>query len=1022
MAKSMTIDEMRHLHQRALSDAEAKRTELRLVLASRYRELVGSSDEVLRMRERAQELHQLVHALPTLMAKLIQSKALPLDPKGDQEEKTDLSVDELRRDLARLPRIIHRALDRHDVHTAATSLIKLFGVIVTQTNAYKLANALAKVTPVVRPNPLDSKVLAQIKMTFLHVQTIPAKTVRLAKKILLRAAAQNDDSALGAHLSAAALSSLDMLNVQKPVDRAVPLLDLYFDSKAKLLQTLLGQLATHPSTPKENKAVVDTVGTEKAEQILSQIVSILQHDIILHPFQIFVKRSFLGAPADTIMKEMPSFDTDIVKSKASHFLAAHLPLIRTKVKSVLVTIAGTTASALGQIRQSLYDKTDGIECIQRLDNNGICTWEEAVNAMVDVRIVLNQGGPSLPDPKMTFRKFSLWSALFSNTFSSLVHSLLTTSFHSVHVRVVSTLRTSLANAPPFSAMLPHEAYRNTLKIATDLDAALLKVSEDAHELLVHAEERAESERRLRQSLYVQTCEIMGRLVCELRRMLLHKGGSDDATKEFLVGRLCHLLKFRLTALPTLLNPQHSPAVLQGASGGMITLLELESAFDLADDNEDGLITFEEAMEAVDSAFSGTPFHGGEMIRETLLLTKSEESTPSTPGGPNAAPSNVTLHELVLLSARGLRHEADGPKSALGTIQSSLNDIIESCLTGWAQVALTSATDGFSSGCVDFVTVASNTTELEWQRAYSVTDSEPLPDIKDYLERDDSEIQPVARPAVVGSVSPYVVGFMVSIAHVLNRSICPSDSLPPVPSAEYAAKLGLDIGGLQSMMETIRLALLKQALLSSSQVVEEHIVATGDGSNSKGLTGAAVSALVQLRLDVGFIQYCLFKRNEYGFEWRSDKGEAEEKSVRSSRKVIDKAVSVSDKLLRSAYRGSIQALTSSMQGKHHHVMEVSELFLNALLGGESSSSSSSTPSFGDLDVGTSSSAGPQVLNPLASSRRFGLLPIQSDRSLAELQRRGKFGKDKDEDQRRQDTSAGGVMSSGLGFFSSMLKKK
>ena len=65
MAKSMTIDEMRHLHQRALSDAEAKRTELRLVLASRYRELVGSSDEVLRMRERAQELHQLVHALPT---------------------------------------------------------------------------------------------------------------------------------------------------------------------------------------------------------------------------------------------------------------------------------------------------------------------------------------------------------------------------------------------------------------------------------------------------------------------------------------------------------------------------------------------------------------------------------------------------------------------------------------------------------------------------------------------------------------------------------------------------------------------------------------------------------------------------------------------------------------------------------------------------------------------------------------------------------------------------------------------
>ena len=31
---------------------------------------------------------------------------------------------------------------------------------------------------------------------------------------------------------------------------------------------------------------------------------------------------------------------------------------------------------------------------------------------------------------------------------------------------------------------------------------------------------------------------------------------------------------------------------------MITLLELQSAFDLADDNDDGLITFEDAIEAV----------------------------------------------------------------------------------------------------------------------------------------------------------------------------------------------------------------------------------------------------------------------------------------------------------------------------------------------------------------------------------------------------------------------------------------
>ena len=66
----MTIDEMRQLHRSALTDAESKRTELRLVLASRYRELVGSSDEVTHMRERAGELGELVSALPGLVERV----------------------------------------------------------------------------------------------------------------------------------------------------------------------------------------------------------------------------------------------------------------------------------------------------------------------------------------------------------------------------------------------------------------------------------------------------------------------------------------------------------------------------------------------------------------------------------------------------------------------------------------------------------------------------------------------------------------------------------------------------------------------------------------------------------------------------------------------------------------------------------------------------------------------------------------------------------------------------------------
>jgi hypothetical protein len=197
--------------------------------------------------------------------------------------------------------------------------------------------------------------------------------------------------------------------------------------------------------------------------------------------------------------------------------------------------------------------------------------------MVDARIVKSHAASGTGADDSSDRRFSLWSALFSNTFSSLVHSLLTTSFESVHTRVVNTLRSSLANAPPLGAILPHEAYRNTLQIATELDRALLKVKDDAHELLVHAEERDESERRLRQSLYVQTCEIMGRLVCELRRTAF-RGKDDklDATKELIVGRLCYLLKFRLTSLSTLLDPKSSQAAMRSTSG-MISYVDLQSA-------------------------------------------------------------------------------------------------------------------------------------------------------------------------------------------------------------------------------------------------------------------------------------------------------------------------------------------------------------------------------------------------------------------------------------------------------------
>jgi len=168
IAKSMTIDEMRNLHQRALDDAEAKETELRLVLASRYRELVGSSDEVLDMQCRAKDLDKVVNSLPGLVEDLVscvESKSVEsgsggggllegnkgeLGPGLESDLEMELGVDdggrrvlEVRRVLSSAPRVIHSCLDRSDVHGAATALIEIFTLISSYTDDYLLANVLA---------------------------------------------------------------------------------------------------------------------------------------------------------------------------------------------------------------------------------------------------------------------------------------------------------------------------------------------------------------------------------------------------------------------------------------------------------------------------------------------------------------------------------------------------------------------------------------------------------------------------------------------------------------------------------------------------------------------------------------------------------------------------------------------------------------------------------------------------------------------------------------------------------------
>lgn len=1114
LAKSLTIEEMRTLHRHALSEAEAKKTELKLVLASRYRELVGSSDEVLDMQRDAKLLDECVSTLPSLMQDVLDvavtvtgtgtravsepmSQPEQQQPEQGKEEEENDSRDSNTIDFDRLyfamsPRIIHACLDETNVYGAAVSLIETFQLMTKYTRQYPLANALATVSSSPFNRNKDSisslskkpnaALEVQMKMIYLHLQSLPLRTIQMAKNILLIPSQQVKEC----RIVAQALSAIHLLHVHGDLEdnndnnitsqqRGNALMDLYFESKAKLIHELLDALSStstqyhhetsHPSSfgnsanaaNASNSAVnvaaaasssdggvkYSLEATDVAEQIISKIVLILQYDIILFPYQIFQLRTFhtetnvQQKEMEHVMSSLPSFDEIQLKTKISNFLASHLPLIRSKVKTILVAIAGTTASRLGHFRQSLYDKTDGAECLASLSSQ-VCSWEDAIQC-IDVKIVtralegvttsasVTSSTPSLAT--WTTRKFSLWSTLFSNTFSSLVHSILSTSFHSVHRKVVSTVRASLANAPPFRDILPHEAYRNTLRIATELDDSLKKVSDDAHELLVHSEERDESVRRLKQSLYVQTCEIMGRLLNELRRMLSNKSSQEDeedATKELLVGRLCYLLKFRITTLPFLLDPNSSPAIIATKSGGkvgMISLTELQSAFEISDVDGDGLISLDEAMEAMEAAFSGTHFRGAEMVRETMLI-----SSDGNLDSKSSAHRTLTISELTLLSARGLRHASKGPESALGTIQRILDDIVKSCFTKWSKIILMPASTSHRSQLNQFVEVSSSVSSNEWKRLY-------LPELSslgEVIEQDigsaldklsvadqDSSFQ---GRSLIGSVSSFHIAYIVSTAVALNKSICPADSLQPFPSTDYASSMGIETdGNAFDLANIMRSCLVRESLQCIVQSFNFSIVEMDDNlvENDESKIEKCVSpSLLQLHMDLEFILKC-YKTVTTSSNYLSDED--------NDCQALDILRGISSKITNALDSDSdidLRKCQSSIQSRHQNVFESCSMFLTVLFGEDNLSSED------DMDTFSATSDNgnvPLLMNPLSSSRRFALLPIQTGQSVKELELLNNLENERTEktdiDKISSSASAAAsAVTSSFGYFSSLLKKK
>lgn len=248
--------------------------------------------------------------------------------------------------------------------------------------------------------------------------------------------------------------------------------------------------------------------------------------------------------------------------------------------------------------------------------------------------------------------------------------------------------------------------------------------------------------------------------------------------------------------------------------------------------------------------------------------------------------------------------------------------------------------------------------------------------------------------------------------------------PPVPSLEYAKALGIcssnEGDGIANMMVTIRGSLLGEAVLSMSQSLKE--VGCGNYESpdeNKIFKKCSPSSLIQLLMDVRFVNQCFFERNQNGFLSTSD-------FIDDSREIIANLSQVLADSVKDAGE-DLLSIESAIAERHSQIFISCGLFLSSIFGGEGDDDHSHPSGYpltnGVGGTSQSLSSSSFVTNPLASSRRFSLLPIQAEKSLTELQLRGRYGKKvREEKESNKDVSSGNALGSGFGFLSSMLSNK
>lgn len=557
-------------------------------------------------------------------------------------------------------------------------------------------------------------------------------------------------------------------------------------------------------------------------------------------------------------------------------------------------------------------------------------------------------------------------------------NLLKDSFASLYNQVTSSLQRSLAAMPSHDSMRASDCHRNCCIIASVLDTSLQNLSDDAWKL-VHQEQKKESSLSLRQSLFVQTCETMARLLANLRFLCESPKAPENnevddiysGARGLLIGRFCWLLKHRVRSLYVLLDQAAAPVY----SSGMIAIDDLKTSFDIADTDDDGLLGVDnEIKEAIESAFSVASGGAlGNQKREHVFRTIDMVRNSDTSSMHAKIPSSFSFGELALLSARGLVFAKDS-NGACGIIMSCLDRIISECFGAWGKVVLDEHSKDLT-GAIRLSRESWNVDEHEWQRLQNINKSD-----------DDDVLVPRA-------VSSYIEAFFLGLSRDFVKSVCPTDSLPPISNAAEKN---------ESLALLIRKALVVQSFSFLSQILNEEIL---DPSRVL-LDQVSEPCLLQHMLDILFVTRCYESRQILN------------KDSDDSKILLQMTNNIKDRIDPV----TLELISYTMGEEVSVCSAVCTLYLDVLFGERNLDSKQATLKQSMTD-GKSEANVSSSLIPVQSSRRFLLLPIQSEKTFfsshkSETPMENVFSSNLGSDNAFSAKQAS-LAKSGLGFLSSML---